>query len=186
LDGERLRERRDNLNKEQKQLAIAGLKEKFSAAKGAVLTDYKGLTVAEMSELRDTLRGASIEYKVVKNTLARLASEETPLAVARESFSGPVGVALGYDDAVAVAKAVLEFAKKNDKLKVTSGVIEGELCPAERLKDIAKLPSREGLLSMMAGGFQAPAGQMARLLYATVARMGFALGALREKREQEH
>lgn len=185
LDGERPRERRDNLNREQKQQAIAGLKEKFSAAKGVVLTDYKGLTVAEMNEFRDTLRGESIEYRVVKNTLARIASEETPMAAARESFSGPVGIALGYDDAVAVAKTVLEYAKKNDKLKVTSGVIEGEFCPAERLKDIAKLPSREGLLSMMAGGFQAPAAKMARLLNATVAQMGYALGALREKRAQE-
>lgn len=186
MDGKRRpRERRDNLNREEKQQAISGLKEKFEAAKGLVITDYKGLTVAEMNELRDTLRSASIEYRVVKNTLARIASADTPVAAARDSFTGPVGVAIGYDDAVAVAKAVLEFAKKNDKLKVTSGVIEGELCAADKLQSIAKLPSREVLLSMIAGSLQAPASKMARLLSATVTQMGYAMNALREKRAEE-
>lgn len=185
LDGERLRERRDNLNREEKQQVIESLKEKFAAAKGMVFTDYKGLTVAEMNEFRNTLRGASIEYRVVKNTLARIASEDTPAAVAKDSFAGPVGIAIGYDDAVAVAKTVLEFAKKNDKLKVTAGVIEGELCASDRLQGIAQLPAREVLLSMLAGSFQAPAGKMARLLSATIAQMAYAMNALREKRAQE-
>ncbi len=150
-----------------------------------VITDYKGMTVSEMTEFRDTLRKASVEYRVVKNTLARIAIEETPVKSAKDSLTGPVGIAMGYDDAVAVAKSVLEYAKKNAKLKVTSGVIEGTYCDPGGLKAISSLPPREVLLSAMAGAFQAPAGKMARLLSATVARMGFALGALREKREKE-
>jgi large subunit ribosomal protein L10 len=178
-------ERRDILNREQKEQVIAELKEKFEAAKGMVITEYKGMSVAEMNDFRDSLREASIEYRVLKNTLARIAAEETPAAPARENFTGPVGVALGYDDPVSVAKAVLDFAKKNEKLKVTSGVIEGELLDAARLKSISQLPPREVLLSMLAGGMQAPSGKLARLLGATLTQMGYAMNALREKRAQE-
>lgn len=141
--------------------------------------------MAEMNELRNTLRGASIEYKVVKNTLARIASVDTPIAAAKNSFDGPVGIAIGYDDSVAVAKAVIEFAKKNEKLKVTGGVIEGEMCAPDKLQTIARLPSREVLLSMIAGSLQAPASKLARLLSATLAQMAYAMSALREKRSQE-
>jgi large subunit ribosomal protein L10 len=150
-----------------------------------VITEYKGMSVAEMNDFRDSLREASIEYKVIKNTLARIASEETPAAPARDSFTGPVGVALGYDDPVSVAKAVLDFAKKNEKLKIMSGIIEGELLDAARLKSISQLPPREVLLSMLAGGMQAPSGKLARLLSATLTQMGYAMNALREKRAQE-
>jgi len=143
------------------------------------------MSVAEMNDFRDKLREASIEYKVIKNTLARIASEGTPAAPAKESFTGPVGVALGYDDPVSVAKAVLDFAKKNDKVKVMSGVIEGEFLDAARLKSISQLPSREVLLSMLAGCMQAPSGKLARLLSATVTQMGYALNALRDKKSQE-
>ena len=149
------------------------------------ITDYKGMTVTEMNEFRAKLRDASIEYRVIKNTLARIASEDTPVAAARDTFTGPVGVAMGYDDPVSVMKAVLEYAKKNDKLKVTSGIIEGELCDAARLTSISLLPSREALLGMLAGCMQAPAGKLARLLSATLTQMGYAMNALREKRAQE-
>ncbi len=150
-----------------------------------VITDYKGMTVTEMGDFRDSLRSASVEYRVIKNTLARIAAAETPAEPARDSFNGPVGIAFGYDDPVAVAKAVIGFAKKNNKLKVTGGVIEGELCAPEKLDAISKLPPREVLLGMLAGGMQAPASKMARLLSATLTRMAYAVNALREKRAQE-
>ncbi len=150
-----------------------------------VITEYKGMTVAEMNDFRNSLRNSSIEYRVIKNTLARIASEETPVAPAKDNFAGPVGIALGYDDPVSVAKAVLDYTKKNDKLKIASGIIEGELCDGAKLKSIALLPSREVLLGTLAGCMQAPASKLARLLSATVTQMGYALNALREKRAQE-
>lgn len=159
-----------------------GLKERFARAKGLVVTEYKGMTVAELGELRDALRGSAIEYKVIKNTLARLAAEETPAGAAREAFTGPVAVALGYDDAARVAKDVFEFAKKNPKLKVTGGVVEGTFYGPAELKAIAELPPREVLLSMLAGTMQGVTSTMARLLAATVARFGYALRALGDKK----
>jgi large subunit ribosomal protein L10 len=147
-----------------------------------VLTDYKGLTVAELTEFRDGLRGNSVEYRVVKNTLARIAVGDTAAASLGESFKGPVGVAIGYDDPVTVAKSVLDYTKKNKKLSVTAGFVDGTLCDPDQLKKIAELPPREVLLSMMAGTLQAPAAKLARLLNATVARLGYALHALKDQK----
>lgn len=161
---------------------MASLNDKFARAKGIVLTDYKGMSVGEITELRDALRGSGIEYKVVKNTLARIAASETPVAALKESFRGPVGVAMGYDDAAVVTKSVLEFAKKNEKIKVTCGVVDGAYCDVEQLNRIASLPTREVLLSMLAGTFQAPQAKLARLLSASVTRFAYAISALREQR----
>lgn len=161
---------------------MASLNDKFARAKGIVLTDYKGMSVGEITELRDALRGSGVEYRVVKNTLASIAASETPVAVLKDSFSGPVGVAMGYDDAAVVTKSVLDFAKKNVKFKVTCGVVDGAYCDLEQLKRIASLPTRDVLLSVLAGTLQAPQAKLARLLSATVTRCAYALNALREKR----
>jgi ribosomal protein L10 len=116
-------ERRSKLNKEEKGLLIADLKDKFSRARAVVLTDYKGMTVAELTTLRRMLKGASLDYRVVKNTLAKIAATDTPVSAATDVFKGPVGVAIGYDDPVLVVKKILEYAKGNEKLKVTGAVV---------------------------------------------------------------
>jgi len=147
-----------------------------------VLTDYKGLTVAELFELRRLLRGAGIDYKVVKNTLAKAASAETNVSAIGGSLKGPVGLAIGYADPVQVAKKVLEYSKKNNKLKVNGGVVEGKLCNAEDIKSIAALPPKEILLSMLAGVFNAPLSKMAGALSATVSSFAYAVKALETKK----
>ena len=147
-----------------------------------MLTGYKGMDVAEMTELRDSFRKAEVEYKVVKNTLARIATEGTPAEPVREHIQGPIGMAMGYSDAAQVAKSAIEFAKKNEKFKVLGGVIEGAYCDASALMKIAELPSREVLLSIMAGTFNAPATKMAQLLTATVTKLGYALNALKDQK----
>lgn len=171
------------MNRKQKSEAVEVLKDKFSRAKGVVLTGYKGMTVAEMGELRDELRKDELEYKVVKNTLARIACKGTSVEPAREHITGPIGMAVGYADAAQVAKSVTGYAKKNEKFEIIGGVIEGAYCDVSQLKKIADLPSREVLLSMMAGTFNAPATKMAGLLNATVARLGYALSAVRDQKE---
>lgn len=176
-------ERRDTLNKEDKQQLLNSLREKFSRAKGMVITDYKGMTVAEMAELRRQLRGSDVEFRVVKNTLLRIAVRDTALAPAEGSFKGPVGIAIGYGDPVAAAKDVFEFAKKNQKLKVTGGVIENAFYPSEELKAVAALPPRPVMLGILAGALQAPLSQMARLLAASMSNMAYALDALMKKKE---
>lgn len=141
------------------------------------------MTVAEMSDLRRLLRGGGVEYRVVKNTLARVASVDTPVSVARAVFKGPVAIAIGYKDPVATAKKVIEFSKKNEKLKLNGGVIEGKLYSVNEVRAIADLPPREVLLSMVAGVFQAPLSKMAAALSATVSSFAHAMSALKTKKE---
>lgn len=172
----------DSLRKEEKGQVIEELREKFSEAKALILTDYKGMTVAELADLRRLLRGGGVDYRVVKNTLARVASQDTPISVAKDAFKGPVAVAIGYKDPVMTAKKVIEFSKKNEKLKLSGGVIEGKLYTANEVKAIAELPAREVLLSMLAGAFQAPLSKMAAALSATVSSFAYAMSALKDKR----
>lgn len=147
-----------------------------------MITEYKGLTVAQITELRDSLRKAGVEYKVVKNTLAGIASSGTGMSPLAGHLKGTTGLAITTTDVAAMAKAVLEFSKKNEKLVVKGAVMDGAYYDQGKVKAIAELPSREVLLSMMAGTFQAPASKMARLLSATVARFGYALHALKDKK----
>lgn len=174
------------LKKEEKNNLIADLKERFKKANTVVFTDYKGLTVAELFDLRRLLHSSSIEYKVVKNTLARAASSDTPVAVAGETFKGPVGVVIGYKDPVSVAKKVFEYVKKNEKLKVSGGVVEGKLYGKDEIKSLAALPPREVMLSMIAGLMQAPATKMARALSATVSTFAYAAQNLKTKKESQN
>jgi large subunit ribosomal protein L10 len=171
------------LNRSEKEQVVEELRGDFSRAKAVVFTNYRGLTVAEISALRKLLREGNFEYKVVKNTLAKIAAEGTSVSVAKESFSGPVGVAIGYADPVLTVKKVLEYAKKNDKLKVGVGLVEGSLCDAAELRSVAELPSREVLLSILAGCFQSPLSKFGSLLNASLSSVLNAMEALRKKKE---
>jgi len=147
-----------------------------------VFTDYKGMTVAELTDLRRLLRKSSLDYGVVKNTLAKIAAKDTSVAAAESVFKGPIGITIGYDDPVLAVKKVLEFVKTNEKLRVRGAVIEGKLCEPAEVKEIADLPSREVILSMLAGAFQATTSKMAGALAATVSSFVYALQALEKKK----
>ncbi len=129
------------------------------------------------------MRDGNFEYRIVKNTLAKIASQLTPLAVAKDSFNGPVGIAISYDDPVLTVKKILEYSKKNEKLKVNSGVIEGRFCASDDLRTVAEIPPRKVLLSMLAGGFEAPVTKLAGALSATVRSFVYVMNALKNKRE---
>jgi len=147
------------MRKDEKGPAIAELHEKFSRARVAVLTETVGLTGNEVTELRRQLRGAKAELKVVKNTLAARAADGTPLAGAKQYFKGPLSVAIGYDDPALPAKILRDFIakeKRDKKMRITAGVVEGILLDAPRIKAIADLPSRQVLLSRLLGGMQGP------------------------------
>ncbi len=163
---------------------VSEFKEKFERAKGVIFTEYRGLTVKEISALRGRLREAGLEYRVIKNTLIRIAAEGTPVSNAKEFFSGPVGLAVGYDDPVLLAKKIIEFSKTNEKLKIKGGVIEGGLYGPEQIRTISELPAREILLSMLVGAIQSPLSKCATLLNATVARFIYAMEALKNKKSQ--
>ncbi|MCI4626048.1 MAG: 50S ribosomal protein L10 [Candidatus Magnetoovum sp. WYHC-5] len=170
------------LDKARKEELINELNNKLKGAKAVLFTDYKGMSVAELTTIRLTLRQSNIEYKVVKNTLAKRATEGTSIAVAKDVFKGPIGLIIGFDDPVAVPKQTFVLAKGNDKLKVLCGVIEGHLYSKDDLVKISKLPGREVLLAQLGGVMKAPATKLATVLNATVARFGYALNALKEKK----
>lgn len=170
------------ITKEKKSQQVSELADKFSRSKAVVFTEYKGLTVAEISDLRKILKEVGGEYKVAKNTLVGIAARGTSVETAKESFTGPTGLAFGFDDPIAVAKKILEYSDKNDKFKVKSGVIDGRLCSFNELKAMSKLPPRNVLLSMMAGAFQAPASKLAGALNATLTQFAYALEALKSKK----
>ena len=113
---------------------ISELQGKFEKAKGIVFTDYRGLNVEEMTALRSTLRSSAMEYKVIKNTLAKRAAEGTSIDAAKDLLSGPVGIAVGYDDPVLLVKKVLAYSKSNEKLQIKGGVVEGALCTPAQIK----------------------------------------------------
>jgi large subunit ribosomal protein L10 len=141
---------------EAKKVRVEEITEKFTTAATAVVVDYRGLTVSQVTELRKQLREAGVEFKVYKNTMTRRATEAAGLAGLNENLTGPNAIAFSTEDVVAPAKIINDFAKKNEKLEIKAGVIEGTIATAEDIKALAELPSREGLLSMLLSVLQAP------------------------------
>ena len=141
---------------EMKSQIVTEIADKLKGSVSAVVVDYRGLTVGQVTELRKQLREAGVEFKVYKNTLTRRAVEIAELTDLNESLTGPNAIAFSADDVVAPAKIINDFAKKNDKLEIKAGVIEGKVVDAEGVKALAELPSREGLLSMLLSVLQAP------------------------------
>lgn len=139
-----------------------------------------------MSALRKALKEVSCEYRVVKNTLARIAAKGTPVEAITDNFVGPIGVAFSYDDPVVLAKKVLDFEKDYEKFQLKMALIEGRPMDVARLKEVAKLPPKEVLQAMLAGAIAAPMTKMASLLHATVARLAYALHALKNQKEQQN
>jgi len=169
--------------KEEKAKIIADLKDRFTRAKSAVVAEYSGLTVEDLTELRVSFNKSNLDFRVVKNTLARKAVEDTSTALIRDSLTGQVAVALGYDDPVVLTKAVLDYAKaKEEQFKVRMGVIEGKSCSLDQLKAVALLPGRDVLLGTLAGAMQAPAQKLAGLMANTVTRFAYALEALKAQK----
>ena len=154
------------MNKEEKKDAIDALHEKFARAKTAVITGYSGINVEQITELRSKLRKAQVEYRVVKNTLARKASEGTSLEPLKDYFVGPVGIALGYDDPVAPAKVLFDFSKTQAKLELKVGVLDGKLLKPADIKALASLPSLNALRGKIVGLLQAPASRIVGVLAA--------------------
>ncbi len=134
--------------KKQKQENLESLTEQFKNAKAAMLVGFKGMTVSKDQELRNQLREAGVSYEVVKNTLARKASEGTPLEVARDQFKGVTAVALSGGDPVGLSKAIAKFTKANpDIFSFKAGIVEGKVVALQDVEAIANLPSKEELIS---------------------------------------
>ena len=146
---------------EQKKQIVTEIADKLKSSKSTVVVDYRGLNVAEVTELRKQLREAGIDFKVYKNSMARRAADATELSGLNESLVGPNAIAFSNEDVVAPAKIINDFAKKHEALEIKAGVIEGNLATVEEIKALAELPSREGLLSMLLSVLQAPIRNLA-------------------------
>lgn len=138
-----------------KQKAAEEIAAKLKESATTVIADYRGLNVAQMTELRKKLREAEVEFQVLKNSLVQRAAESVELSELNAILTGPTAVAFSKD-AVAPAKILHEFAKANDALKIKGGVVEGRVVDTDQIKALANLPSREGLLSMLLSVLQAP------------------------------
>jgi large subunit ribosomal protein L10 len=145
------KEGRRNLNRQEKQAVVDELRSKLEGSKAAILTDYRGLKVTEITELRQKLKEEGVEYRVVKNSLTRLALQGTAAAALEDHLSGPNALALCYEDELTPAKLLLDYAKGNDKLEVKAGVLAGRLMLQEDMKKVVTLPSKEELQAQLLG-----------------------------------
>ena len=151
-------------NFENKKVVVSEIEELAKNAKSIVLVDYRGLTVAEDTQLRKALREAGVTYKVYKNTLVSRAVEGTEFEGLREVLEGPSAFAISTEDATAPARILAKFAKTAPKLEMKAGVVEGTFYDAEGIKAIASVPGREELLSKLLGSLQSPITNLARVL----------------------
>ncbi|GAA3655072.1 50S ribosomal protein L10 [Nocardioides ginsengisoli] len=167
-----------------KQAAVAEIAESFSESAGAVLTEYRGLTVKELQNLRRSL-GANANYAVVKNTLAKLAAKEAGIEGFDELLTGPTAIAFIKGDVVEAAKGLRDFAKANPTLVIKGGVLDGALLDAAEIGKLADLESREVLLGKMAGAMLASLSQAVYLLNAPLAQAARLAGALEAKAQED-
>jgi large subunit ribosomal protein L10 len=162
---------------------VEEVSEKLKRSTGLVITDYRGLTVAQLQDLRRRLRAGNVDYLVVKNTLARRAAAENGLEVLDGELVGPVGLAVGYDEPVNTAKLVNDYIKATRRLVIKSGLLGKQVIDADGVKQLAELPGREALLGQLAGTLNHSVAQLAGALNGAVANLANGLEAYRQKLE---
>jgi large subunit ribosomal protein L10 len=150
--------------KSEKEVVIKQLNDKFSRATAAILAEFNKVDVATVTELRKKFRAAKVEYKVLKNTLAKRAAKGTSLEVISDEFKGPVALALTYGDVVAPAKILTDFLKDRETIKIRTAVVEGKKTDAKGVLALAKLPGLPELRAKIMGLLTQPAGQLARTI----------------------
>lgn len=156
-----------------KKAEVKALAEKMKEAKLVLFTDYRGINVTDVTDLRTKVRNANGEYKVIKNNITRRALQECKFEGLEDILVGPTAVIMTNDDYLEPTKAIYEYAKSNENYKIKGGIIEGKVMTAEEIITIAKLPSRETLLSMLAGA-----------LLGNISKLAVALGEVQKQKEQ--
>ena len=174
------------LTRQQKEEQVEVLRTKLAKASSLVALDYRGMTVSEANALRQKLRqagGKSIEYRVAKNTLLKIAARGTALEPIEKHLEGPTAVAIAYDEPSAMAKVLIAFAKENEKLKIKGGVVDGEAADVAALSVIATLPGKQELRGMLAGTLQSPLRTLAGTLQSILGHLRNALEQRQQKLE---
>jgi len=170
---------------EEKAKVVAEIEEMIKNAQAAVLVDYRGLTVAEMTELRRKLKEKGAEIKVVKNTLTKRAVNNLGITGLDAFLEGPTALTVAKEDPAAAAKVLFDFAKTHPKLEIKAGIIEGVVLEKDQVKALADLPSREVLLAKVLGGMQAPLYGFAGALAGVLRKFVYALEAIRKQKAGE-
>ncbi len=173
------------LNLEAKKKVVEEIKDRLRKSQGAILTDYRGLNVAEVTELRAKLREAGVEFKVLKNTLTRIAADEVGLEGLDPYLEGPTAIAFGIDDPVAPAKILSEFAKTHKALEIKAGILENRVIDVKAVKALADLPAKEVLVAKVLGAMQSPLYGFAGALQGLLRNLVYVLDAVREKKAAE-
>lgn len=171
-----------SVSKEKKQVKVNELHKKFKSATVGILTNFNGLNVMEMMELRHQLRSVNAELCVVKNTLATRAAEGTSLDHARSAFEGPIAIALGYADPVAPTRIVKKFSDKNEQLRIKLGVIEGRIMDSVKIKFVAQLPEKEVLMAELVSQLQAPIAELTGIFQGMLYQFIGIIEAIKDKR----
>ena len=170
---------------EAKRETVAELREELANARTMIVSEYRGLSVKELAEIRRSLRKQDVSYRVVKNRLMRIAAADAVGDALSPLLVGPTAIAFGNDEA-GTAKAVIDATRPYSKIvRITGGVLGGKAIDAESVTRLATLPSREVLLAKLAGGMQAPVATLAGLLAAPLRNLGYALALLAEQKQNQ-
>jgi large subunit ribosomal protein L10 len=169
------------LNRKEKENVVSDLSKQAEGFKAVVLTNYRGLNVEQLSQLRRRLREEKISYHVVKNTLMKLASKGTDLEKLNDYLEGPTAVAISHGDPTLLAKVLTEFIKAQPTFEIKGGLIQGKVTTPEEVKALATIPPREVLLAQVLGGIQMPGGQLAGVIHSALQQV---LGVIQARVDQ--
>ena len=166
-----------------KVAVVADIKDKFDRAQSAILVDYRGLTVEQDTDLRNKMRAAGVEYRVLKNTMIKRALHDLGVDGIDNLLEGPTAVAFGYDDAVAPAKVLAEFVKTNNAAEIKGGLLDKQLMELDQIKYLAELPSKEVLIAKLLGSMNAPISNFVGVLSGVPRAFVCALNEIKNKKE---
>lgn len=170
-------------NLEKKKLVVQEIQEKLEKAKSVVLVDYIGLTVLEVTELRNQFRAANVEFKVYKNAMIGRAADNLEINGVNGQIAGPTAIALSYDDPTAGPRIMTEFIKKTKKTEIKMGILDNSTMSVPQVEALAKIPNKEALLSMLLSVMNGPVRGFATVLNAVPRSLAIALNAIKEQKE---
>jgi len=173
------------LKRETKETTVNQLREELGKSQAVFVTDYMGLNVEKITQLRKSVKEAGGSYRVVKNTLVSRAAENLPAQLLDDSFVGPTAIAMAFKDPVAIAKILVNFAKENDKLEVQNGVLGRQVLTAKDVQALATMPGREVLLAQMLGSLNAPATNFVGVFAAMLRQLLYVLSAIEKQKKGE-
>ncbi|MCL5883899.1 MAG: 50S ribosomal protein L10 [Deltaproteobacteria bacterium] len=171
--------------KKSKAESVEALRGVIAGLRGAVVAEYRGLTVAEITGLRKKLREADADFRVVKNTLVRLAAKDTPFSQLEGWFAGPTAIAVAKGDPVAMAKAMKEFAVASPKVTLKAGYLDGKVLTAKEVEALAEVPAREVLLARLAGGLAGPLSRLVQALSGSQRKLVCVLDSIHKLKTQQ-